>query len=606
MTNDPRFLTAWQRRSAIGLTCVSAILITLLSACGGGSGGGIAVPAAPNVVGVVPVAPVGEAALTASTPGMLLDYFKQKIKEQPALVGSGAGLVRTDALSTPVVAAAAPVGPDVGGNNSPAAFAGTTLQETGVDENDWIKTDGSILYGLTASYYANSGIAPATVTLPQLQAQRRLADGQLAPLARITLNNELSYSGMYLVSGAKRLALVGEKSVSIGLPTPINFPLTPTVSGTGAASAGVVVAAPPMSTALPNQSSLPPPPNVFQRTIGIDVVSTPEPNASVAGSLSVTHNIRLDGRLLGTRVIGNTLYVVSNWQPYLNRYVIPSTATVAQANEIVASLSSAEILPKIQINNSPAEPLLADSDCYVQAANASAGLEMTTITAFDLSSASLQRSSRCFLGGNQAMYMSAGAVYLASSRYLSSPVNSTGLLLPSNAKTDIHKFALIGQTISYRGSGEVAGHFGWDSDKNAYRMSEFEGDLRVITFTGQQGWGPLVNVSSPSTVAGKTATLPTPSPATLSVLRETAGKLQTVGTLPNANRPAAIGKPGEQIFAVKFIGPRAYVVTFRRTDPLYVLDLSNPADPKTVGELEIPGYSDYLFPVGDGLLLGVG
>ena len=57
---------------------------------------------------------------------------------------------------------------------------------------------------------------------------------------------------------------------------------------------------------------------------------------------------------------------------------------------------------------------------------------------------------------------------------------------------------------------------------------------------------------------------------------------------------------------MKFIGPRAYVVTFRRTDPLYVLDLSNPADPKTVGELEIPGYSDYLFPMGDGLLLGVG
>jgi hypothetical protein len=63
---------------------------------------------------------------------------------------------------------------------------------------------------------------------------------------------------------------------------------------------------------------------------------------------------------------------------------------------------------------------------------------------------------------------------------------------------------------------------------------------------------------------------------------------------------------GEQIYAVRFLGDVGYVVTFEQTDPLYTLDLSDPADPRVVGELKIPGYSAYLHPLGDGLLLGVG
>jgi hypothetical protein len=64
--------------------------------------------------------------------------------------------------------------------------------------------------------------------------------------------------------------------------------------------------------------------------------------------------------------------------------------------------------------------------------------------------------------------------------------------------------------------------------------------------------------------------------------------------------------PGEQIYGVRFEGKRAYLVTFRQTDPLYLLDLSNPVDPFVLGELKMPGYSDYLFPLANDLLLGVG
>jgi hypothetical protein len=82
-------------------------------------------------------------------------------------------------------------------------------------------------------------------------------------------------------------------------------------------------------------------------------------------------------------------------------------------------------------------------------------------------------------------------------------------------------------------------------------------------------------------------------------LQERDGRLVQVGEV------AGLGK-GERIYAVRFIGDTGFVVTFRQVDPLYTLDLSDPAKPRKVGELKVPGYSAYLHPVGDGLLLGVG
>jgi uncharacterized secreted protein with C-terminal beta-propeller domain len=79
------------------------------------------------------------------------------------------------------------------------------------------------------------------------------------------------------------------------------------------------------------------------------------------------------------------------------------------------------------------------------------------------------------------------------------------------------------------------------------------------------------------------------------------------GALAQLGQVGGLGREdNESIHAVRFIEERGYVVTFRQTDPLYVLDLRNAAAPKVVGELKIPGYSGYLHPVGEDLLLGVG
>ncbi len=566
------------------MACTGAAMVV---ACGGGGGGA---PSTANEA-VVPAA----VELKASSPGDLLGYVKTKIKQSAAQGGNfnTSGIATGAGLPSPT-AAPSPVAP---GADAVASFSGTRLQELGVDEDDLVKTDGSMLYALTKAYWDGTANVPA-----QLQAQRRLADGQLAAAGSLSLGPD-PRSGMYLASAAKRVALLGQQTT---------YTMGPVANGSVRPASGV--------------ASLSVAPLPLNEKIGLDIVAL-----DVPGTLTLAKRVRIDGQLVGSRMIGNTLYVVSTWSPNLFQYALPANATASEQDAKLASLTTSEVLPTVQIDNNPAEPLLADSDCYVQPGNAALRVQITSITAFDVSSASLRRNSRCFVGGAEGLYMSPTNVYLTSSRYYSydpRTVDLTNTVFQSGSTTDIHKFSLQGQSISYKGSGAVPGHLGWSKDKLAYRMSEYQGDLRVLSFTGETGWGfpapmpgippvnavggtPTVTVTTSSGTA--VSATPTPistapaSPATLSVLREISGKgLQVVGSLPNAQRPAPLGHPGEQVYAVQFVGPRAYVVTFRQTDPLYVLDVSNPADPKALGELSMPGFSDYLYPLGDTLLLGVG
>jgi hypothetical protein len=274
---------------------------------------------------------------------------------------------------------------------------------------------------------------------------------------------------------------------------------------------------------------------------------------------------------------------------------LPATATAAEREAAIAALGAADLLPKMRRNGGGATAALRDTDCWLQPANSTLQVQITTITRIDLAATDLPAHSRCFVGGTEALYMTAPSLYLATTRYPYQAWLAAAAVMPSDFRTDIHKFALDSSGVAYRASASVPGTLGWTTQFKSYRFSEHEGDLRVSTYTGTVGWGVA-------------ATTTAPSPAQLTVLRERMGEttLQTVSTLPNAQRPAYLGKPGEQVYGVRFVGNRGYVVTFRRTDPLYVLDLSNPADPRTAGELEVPGFSDQLFPLPGGLLLGVG
>jgi hypothetical protein len=596
-------------------TSTSVCMAALVAACGGGGGASVTptpTPVLPDTGGS------GGVGLTASSNGQLLSYVKTKIKQggvqasesTNAVGGVATGALVPSAAPAPAVASAgatatpapAPApAPAAAGATAVAAdaatFSGTRLQEVGVEEDDLVKTDASMLYALSMPYWTGTTTVPA-----QLQARQRQADGQLAAAAKLGLGSDISHTGFYLASSAQRLAVLGQTSYSglaqPGIATPAAPPSLPAVS-----TSPVYVA--------------------FSSKIALDVVSLSNP-----GSLSITHRIRIDGQMVGSRMVGSTLYVVSTWNPDLSRYALPANASATEADTRLAGLSSGDVLPTIQVDNQPSQPLLPDTDCYVQASNASSRVQITSITAFDLGSPSVARSSRCFVGEAFGMYMSPSNVYLSSSRFYTYPTDASAAVFSAGGtQTDIHKFALQGAQITYKASGVVPGHLGWDREKLPSRMSEYQGDLRVVSFTGERGWNfaaplPLVLPPPPTstgsgsvavTTATGTAISATPSqalpvsPATLTVLRENTSKgFDSVGSLPSTRRPAPLGKPGEQVYAVQFVGPRAYVVTFRQTDPLYVLDVSDPADPKTLGELAMPGFSDYLYPLGDKLLLGVG
>ena len=149
--------------------------------------------------------------------------------------------------------------------------------------------------------------------------------------------------------------------------------------------------------------------------------------------------------------------------------------------------------------------------------------------------------------------------------------------------TSIHKFSLEEGVITYAASGEARGHLGWAEDKRSFRMG-----------TGGEN-GEYLNIA---TSIGSTWN--ETSSTRLTVLKENGNRLETVDFIDG------IGKPGEQLFAARFIGSRAYLVTFQVIDPLYVVDLSDQENPTIAGELEIEGYSDYLHPVDENLLLGFG
>jgi len=537
----------WRKAAAVWLA-VGATLA--LAACGGSGGGSSAAPK---------VAQRNESAIATAQAGDLLDFVKGKLAARGP---QGSQLI---AMSGPITTAPTP-GPSSAGSDTVSA-SGTVVQEAGVDEDDLLKTDGSRIYTLQP-LQASGGTAPTAFA--RLAIYTKGADGRPQAAGSVALAsdgpNTVVTRGMLLADGVPRVAVVGEGFdwTSVGPDCRPNAVCT-------TALMPYWQAAPKVHLQLLDVSNA-------------DKPGTPE-------------RLTIDGSLIGTRQIGRMLYLVASHAPSFAFDRLPIEATEAERAASLAALTVADIVPKVSINGGPSQPLLADTDCWLQKNNASSQVALTTLTAIDLGSPTWARSTRCFAGGTEALYMSTSSIYIATSRN-EFQIQQNRTVFAPDMNTDIHKFSVDGANFNYRGSGSVKGNLGWDRDRTPYRLSEHNGDLRVLSFTGQTGW--LTPDDAASTLK--------PSPATLTVLRERTSdaSLQTVATLPNAQRPEALGKPGEQVYAVRFLGDRGYVVTFRRTDPLYVLDLSNPADPRTAGVLEVPGFSDWLFPLDGGLLFGVG
>ena len=213
-------------------------------------------------------------------------------------------------------------------------------------------------------------------------------------------------------------------------------------------------------------------------------------------------------------------------------------------------------------------------------ANAPTGLGFVTVLTLNLdagaANAAPSRTSLVAMPGE--VYASKDALYLATNHWW---------WWREPGQTDsayLHKFDIREPSrATYVGSGTVEGHI-----SNQFAMDEHQGVLRVaVTVTSS-----LPDPSSPRWGRFETVNR-------VVTFREEEGRLKELG------RSEDLAK-GERIFSARFLGNKGYVVTFRQVDPLFTFDLSDPANPRKVGELKIPGFSTYIHPVGDTHLLTLG
>jgi uncharacterized secreted protein with C-terminal beta-propeller domain len=325
---------------------------------------------------------------------------------------------------------------------------------------------------------------------------------------------------------------------------------------------------------------------------GISVLS--QIDISDPDDMRVVKTLFVDGSYLSARMVGDTVRVVVDAYPTGLEFVYPTGSGLRAERE--AERANRKVIEESTIDNwlpyfvleekrgnrtITTEGLLLECE-QTFAPEEFSGLGTLSVLTIDLSDGLEPVDTVGLFADGETVYASQDSLYVATQRWQDwTLLDDDGAIDAfEGITTEIHQFDISGEAAAvYVASGEVEGFL-----LNQWAMSEHNGDLRVATTSEPEWWGWRDDSSSESFVR---------------VLRPDNGVLEQIGEVGELGR-------GERIYSVRYLGDTAYVVTFRQTDPLYTIDLSNPRSPKVLGELKILGYSAYLHPMGDGLLLGIG
>lgn len=275
----------------------------------------------------------------------------------------------------------------------------------------------------------------------------------------------------------------------------------------------------------------------------------------------LVRDVSIDGDYLDSRRIGDDLYFVSRSYP---RYYIygQDTATIKTADmlpTIIETKAGKTTTRLMAVTNLSYFPDFVEPDYVI-------------VTSINLANTEKSLSTKGYLGAGELVYASLNNLYLSASKY---NFGGSSDLVPTENKvtTQIYKFGIDKGAIAFTAAGEVEG-----TALNQFSMDENGDYFRIATTT--QSWYSDTNQSHSS----------------LFVLDK---NMQTVGKLENLAK-------GERIYSTRFMGNRAYIVTFQQVDPLFAIDLTEPTNPFVAGELKIPGYSEYLHPYDENHLIGIG
>ena len=309
------------------------------------------------------------------------------------------------------------------------------------------------------------------------------------------------------------------------------------------------------------------------------------------GEPKVARTLEFDGTYISARLVGDSARVVLTSNPTGFVWAFPEGGGLKaerdaedKNREIIKNSTIDNWVPYYVLTNAAGDVINEGSmvDCDQARHPAEfAGLDLLSVLTVDMSRGLRVADATGVLASGQTVYASTGNLYVATQRWFdfailegdSDNADFTGVT------TQIHQFDISDDTkTEYVASGSVSGFL-----LNQFAMSEYDGRLRVASTTEPEWrrWGDFEQESM------------------VTILEPDNGELVTVGSVDG------LGK-GERIYSVRFIDETAYIVTFRQTDPLYTVDLSDPTNPEVLGELKILGYSAYLHPLGDDLLLGIG
>jgi hypothetical protein len=307
-------------------------------------------------------------------------------------------------------------------------------------------------------------------------------------------------------------------------------------------------------------------------------------DVSFPGAPVVRSHQRIDGELVAAREYGDgtVRVVVSTGLPPLD-FVEPHRSRTRKEAErinrqIVRDAAIGQWLPGIHRGDGQGRRQLLDCS-EVRHPERPSGAGTISVLTFDIDDTADDSSPRAtgITAAGNLVYSSTDRLYVATIRsgwWEPVPVDA-GRSVPRRRppSTEVHAFALDGTSTTYTASGLVPG-----TVKDRWSFDEHDGHLRVATALGH-GWNPRENA--------------------ITVLDEVDAELRAVGSVDGMGER-------ERIQSVRWFGDLAVLVTFRQVDPLYTVDLSDPTAPEVLGELKIRGFSDYLHPVGDDLLLGIG
>jgi hypothetical protein len=296
----------------------------------------------------------------------------------------------------------------------------------------------------------------------------------------------------------------------------------------------------------------------------------------------------MSGGYVASRRVGGVVYTVVYDQPVASAPGVDTTVRgigpawfeqdyaekLAAAERAVDELPNEYFLPWVEQRNESASVVNRVTSCDdALAAKSASGASFTSLVAVDLDA--LGAPQRTLVASKAGFVYASGAALYMATEGSDGADGYYGYYGPSaDERSAIHKFALDGTDVRYVGSALIRGHV-----LNQFAMDERDGVLRVATTSGRV---PAPDASS-----------------NVTTLAERAGELSLLGELTGL-------APTEDIRSVRFDGERGFVVTFKKTDPLFVIDLARPEAPKVLGELKIPGFSTYMHPLDRDHLLAIG